>query len=33
MRENRKRRTVIDSKIRSTIREEYLNATNDSDFR
>lgn len=33
MRENRKRRTVIGSKIKSAIREEYLNATNDSDFR
>ena len=33
MRENRKRRTVIGSKIKSVIREEYLNAANDSDFR
>ena len=33
MRENRKRRTVIGSKIKSAIREEYLNAANDRDFR
>lgn len=33
MRENRRRRTVIGSKIKSMIREEYLSATNNSDFR
>ena len=33
MRENRRRRTVIGSKIENLIREEYLNATNNRDFR
>jgi hypothetical protein len=33
MRENRRRRTVIGSKIKSLDREENLNATNNSDFR
>jgi hypothetical protein len=33
MRENRRRRTVIESKIKKLIREENLNATNKSDFR
>ena len=33
MRENRRRRTVIDSKIKNLFREENLNATNNRDFR